>query len=123
MTNEMMNAPSPEFRARLESEIAHAYRRETRLGTPSREPPHGRLRAASLLAICIAVGAVSGIVSAQARDFARRDSLLDAARAELALISLRMDLTRAQLEDASRRMAIGAIDPDGVAAAEVEVRS
>jgi hypothetical protein len=122
MTSEMMNTPSPEFRARLESDIARAYRRETRLGAP-RQPRHGRLRAAGLLAICIAVGAVSGIVSAQARDFVRRDSLLDAARAELELMAVRLELARAQLEDASRRAKIGALDEDGVAVAETELRS
>ena len=123
MTNDMMNAPTPEFRANLESEISRAWRRETRLGAAPRDPRPRRLRAAGLLAACLALGAVSGIVSAQARDFVRRDSLLDAARAELAIMALRLDLTRAQFDDASRKAQMGALDADGVASAESELRS
>jgi hypothetical protein len=123
MTNEMMDTPTPEFRAQLESEISRAYRRETRLGGPDREPPRRRLRGVGLLAACLALGAASGIVSAQARDFARRDSLLDAARAELAIMTLRLDLARVRVVEASRKASIGALDPDGVASAESELRS
>jgi hypothetical protein len=125
MTNDMLNDPTPEFRAHLESEISRAYRRQIRLGAPgpAREPRRGRLRAVGLLAICVAVGTASGIVSAQARDFARRDSLLEAARAELAIMALRLDIARAQFESASQKARIGALDGQGVASAESELRS
>ena len=125
MINETPNTPTPEFRANLEAEISRAYRREMRLGAPAsaREPRRGRLRVLSLLAICIAVGAASGIVSAQARDFARRDSILDAARAELAIVAMRLNLARAQFEDASQKARIGALDEQGLASAKSDLRS
>lgn len=123
MTNDTMNTPTPEFRTQLESEISRAWRRETRLGIQRREPGRRRLRGAGLLAACLALGAVSGILSAQARDFVRRDSLLDAAQAELAIMSLRLQLTQAQLNDAAKKASIGALDPDGVMAAESELQA
>jgi hypothetical protein len=123
MTNQMNNAPTPEFRAHLESEVSRAFRREARLGGLAREPQRGRVRALSFLVICLGVGAASGILSAQVRDLSRRDSLLDAARAELAIMSLRLDLARAQSADAARKSQIGGLDPDGVASAESELRS
>ncbi len=120
MTNHSMNTPTPEFRAHLESEISRAWRRETRLGLERREPRRRRMRGAGLVAACLALGAVSGIVSAQALDYVRRDSLLDAARAELAIMSLRLNLTQAQLEDAARKVSIGALAAEALASAESE---
>ena len=122
MTNDIMHTPTPEFRAGLEAEIIGAWRRETELES-RRRPQRRRLRAAGLIAACLALGAVSGIVSAQARDYVRRDSLVDAVRAEMAILALRLDLARAQFNEASQKAKVGALDADGVALAESELRS
>ena len=122
MTHDIIDTPSPEFRAGLEAEIINAWHHETQLQS-ARRPHLRRLRAAGLIAACLALGAVSGIVSAQARDYVRRDSLVDAARAEMAILAMRLDLARARLQDASQKAKVGAIDLAGVAVAESELRS
>jgi hypothetical protein len=117
------HTPRPEFRAQLEWEITRTLRREARLGVHRRERQRRWLRVASIAALCVAVGTASGFASAQVRDVARRDSLLEAARAELALIALRVELARAQFDIASQRAQMGALDAAGVALAEAELQS
>ena len=118
-----MHSPTPEFRDRLEWEVATAFRRARREralsdGRASRIRP--RLRAAAALLVAVAIGASAGLASAQIADASRRDSLLDASMAELYLASLRLDLARAQLDDARRREQLGAADAAAVASADAD---
>jgi hypothetical protein len=71
----------------------------------------------------VVLGATAGLASAQLRDAARRDSLVQAAEAELALAKVRLDLTRAQLEEVRRQAQLGAAVVASVAAAEAEHRA
>lgn len=123
MTNDPMHSPSPEFRAGLEAEILRAYRREARLGPRVAEHRRRRWRSAGLIAACLAIGLVSGIVPAQVQESARRDSLLGMAQAELQLIALRVNLARAKLEQESQKAKVGAAEASAVAAAEMELRA
>lgn len=123
MTTNMSNTPSPDFRAQLEWEITRSFRRESRLGASRRERRSRRLRAIALVTLCIAVGTTTGIASAQVRDYTRRDSLLDAARAELLLVRVRLNVAQGQFLNAKMRQNAGAIDAAAVASAEAEVRS
>jgi hypothetical protein len=122
MTDDIRHRPTPAFRARLEREIVRAYRRETRpVVTHGRW--RSRLRAASVVVVCLAIGTLGGLASAQVRDGARRDSLLEAARAELALVAVRLQLAQAQLEDVSRKVRVGAVGASELASAEDELRT
>jgi hypothetical protein len=123
MNIDKLHVPRPEFRERLEEEIIRAYRREVRIGATRGPRRHRQLRAAGIIALCIAVGAASGLASAQVRDLVRRDSLVEASSAELALIGLRLELARAQFEEASRKARVGALGLESLAAAEDELRA
>jgi hypothetical protein len=122
MTTDIDHIPTPAFRTHLEWEIVRAARREARFGTPPSRPT-GRLRVAALVVGCLAIGIASNFASAQVRDGTRRDSLLDAARAELSVIAMRADLARAQLDLAKRHASVGAASPEDLAAAEADFRS
>ena len=123
MTTDMSNTPSPDFRAQLEWEITRSFRRESRLGAHRRERRQRWMRAAGVVLVCAAVGATAGIASAQVRDYSRRDSLLEAARADLMLAKIRLDLARAEFDTATKRQSIGAVDAATVTSAEAELRS
>jgi hypothetical protein len=122
MNTDMMNHPRPEFREHLESEIVRAYRREERLGTHRSGRRYRQLRAAGIVVACVAIGAASGLASAQVRDLVRRDSLVEASKAELGLVALRLELARAQFADATNKARVGALGPESLAAAEDELR-
>jgi hypothetical protein len=123
MMTDTTHTPTPEFRAQLEWEIARTLRREERLAVHRREQRRRRLRVAGIVAISLGIGTATGLAPAQVRDAARRDSLLDAARAELAIVALRWDLAKAQLADATRKANVGVIGPEGLAAAQADLNA
>lgn len=116
MTTDLINAnahqPTSEFRDYLDAEISHAYRRER--GLP-------RLRIAAAIIVSLAIGLTTGLASAQVRDSAQRDSLLEAAQADAMLVKVRLDLARAQLAEARRSASIGATASESTASAENQV--
>jgi hypothetical protein len=107
MSTESVDTPSPEFRAHLEWEVARAFRREASLRSAVHETRRRRRRAAVAVAICLALGTVSSFATAQVRDGTRRDSLLQAARAEVEMAQLRQDLARRQYEEMARKVQAG----------------
>ena len=123
MTSESTNSPSPAFRSQLEWEVTRAFRREARLGARKRERRQRWLRAAMLAVVSVAVGATAGLASAQVRESARRDSLLDAAKAELSLTQLRLQLAQAAFADVTKKIKIGAASSEGLVQAERDLRS
>jgi outer membrane protein TolC len=57
------------------------------------------------------------------RDSTRRDSLLDAVRAELQMLTLRQDLAKAQLAEATRQLNAGMLSSADVGQANAEVQA
>ena len=118
-----LHRPTPEFRERLEWEVTRTLRRERRLADHRRLRGRGRFRTAAVVLAAIVLGSTAGLASAQIRDAARRDSLLEAAQAELGLARVRLELAQAQLDDARRRTQLGVPGAPSIAAAEAEQRA
>lgn len=114
-------APDPEFRAHLEWEVVRALRRESSLGTRRVQRRRRRVRAAAIVCACLALGVVSNIASAQVRDGTRRDSLLEAARADLNLLMLRRQLLQAQADHAEQQRRVGVISRAAADAAAAQL--
>jgi hypothetical protein len=113
MTTDIMHQPTPEFRDYLEGEITSAWRRERSFV---------RLRAFAVAAACLAAGTTAGFASAQIRDAAQRDSLLEVALSDMSLAVLRLDLARARHVDVSAKAKVGIVGPASIASAESELR-
>lgn len=122
MTTDDTHAPTKEFVDHLEWEVVSAFRRETRLDEQRRSRQTPWLRAAAVVLVSLAIGATAGLASAQMRDGARRDSLLDAAKADAALAALRLDLAQQQAADAKRKADVGAITVQSLLDAEAQLR-
>jgi hypothetical protein len=91
--NDERHMPTPEFRARLETEVSRALRQEQRTHErrPSRWPS---VRAMARLAAAILIGVVVGAAPAQVADARQLDSLLIVANAELRLATMRLQIAR-----------------------------
>jgi hypothetical protein len=114
--------PRPEFRSHLEWQIESALRRETRFAAPvAASMP--RLRAVLMIAAAVAIGGIAVIASEQVQDARQRDLLIESARSEEALVRVRLDLARADFQDARRRYEVGTAGPETVLAAERQMRS
>ncbi|MGQ0648208.1 MAG: hypothetical protein ACT4P7_11615 [Gemmatimonadaceae bacterium] len=113
MTTDTMHRPTPEFRHYLEDEIMSAFRRDRSLA---------RLRTFAVVAACLAAGATAGLASAQIRERAQRDSLLEVALSDLSLAALRLDLARARHVDVSAKVNAGVVGSATLASAESELR-
>jgi outer membrane protein TolC len=113
MTTEIMHQPTPEFRDYLEGEIVREYRRHR---------SYARLRVAAILLATLAAGTTAGLASAQIRQGAQRDSLLETAQSDLALAALRLELARARLAEVQNQFKVGALGPASLTAAESELR-
>lgn len=113
MTSDIMHQPTPEFRDYLEGEITREFRRHRSFG---------RLRLTAILLGALTVGTTAGLASAQIRQGAQRDSLLQTAQSDLALAGLRLDMVRRMMEDVASRFRVGAVGPSVLAEAESELR-
>ena len=113
MTTEMMHRPTPEFRDYLEGEIVREFRRDRSFA---------RLRIAAVIFATLAAGTTAGLASAQIRENAQRDSLLESAQSDLALIGLRLELARARVADVNSKFKVGVVGQVAVGAAESELR-
>src|SRR5512145_2526886 len=105
--------PTPEFRAHLEWQIETALRRESRLVAPVTSPP-GRWLAALVVVGALAVGGIGGVASERVQDARDRDRLIESVRSEQALAQLRVDLARADYQDARRRFEVGTADRESL---------
>lgn len=113
MTTDIMHQPTPEFRDYLEGEITRAWRQERSFV---------RLRSIAVAMACLAAGTTAGLASAQIRESAQRDSLLEVALSDMSLAALRLDLARARHLDVSKKAKVGLVGPASMAAAESELR-
>ena len=122
MTENTMD-PRPDFRDRLERTVVSAFRLEQELDNRRRATRTRWMGLAAVIVVSVALGATAGIASGQIRDSARRDSLLEAARADASLAGVRLGLAGQRLADAKRKFDVGAADAGSVASAESEVRA
>ena len=113
MTTEIRYQPTPEFRDFLEDEIVREYRRDRSFA---------RLRFAAILLGTLAAGTTAGLASAQIREIAQRDSLLESAQSDLALLALRLELARARVADVQSKFKVGVVGQASLATAESELR-
>jgi outer membrane protein TolC len=81
-----------------------------------------RLRGVAIVMACIGISVATGIASAQVRYGAQRDSLLEAARADLELIMLRFELAKAHVDEVMKLARVGAAGTEAVVSAEAELR-
>jgi outer membrane protein TolC len=114
---------TPEFRARLDWQVATALRRESRFVLPVTGGRWRRLRVAVVLLCTLAVGGLGGVASAQVQDARERVRLLAAARSELALAEMRLELARVEFLDAEQRRRTGLIETSEFMAASAAVRA
>jgi hypothetical protein len=114
MTTEIVHEPTPEFRDFLEDEVTRAFRHHRFFS---------RLRVVAIIVASLGVGTTAGLASAQIREGAQRDSLLEAAMSDLALVALRLDLARARHEDVSKKVKSGVVGSASLLSAESELRS
>ena len=123
MMNDTTHTPSSDFRDRLERTVLHTYRLERETDDRARVKRATWVRLAAVIVVSVAIGATAGVASGQIRDAARRDSLLDAAKADATLAALRLDLARERLTDTKRRFDVGASDATTLANADAELRA
>ena len=120
----MSHEPTPEFRSHLEWQIETAMRRESRLAEPvTAGGTSGWLRTAIVVLAALAIGGVAGIASERVQDVQTRNQLIENAKSELALMQMRVEMARAEYQDARRRFEIGAGHSDTVANAERQLRA
>jgi len=113
--------PTPEFRAHLGWQIESALRRETRFA----EPVGGtmqRLRAAVVVIAALAIGGIAVAAAGEVQESRHRDLLIESAQSEEALVRLRVELARADLQDARQRFDVGMAGRETVLEAERQVR-
>lgn len=113
MTTEIMHQPTAEFRDYLEGEVIREFRRHRSFA---------RLRHAAVLLATLAAGTTAGLASAQIRQGAQRDSLLQSAQSDLALMALRLQLAQASVVDARTKVASGVAGRGTLESAESELR-
>jgi hypothetical protein len=120
--NDTTHTPTADFRDRLERTVMHTYHLEQELDHRARAKRTGWARLAAVIVVSVAIGATAGIASGQIRDAVRRDSLLDAAKADATLAAVRLNLARERLSDTKRRFDVGASDATSLANADAELR-
>jgi len=114
--------PTPEFRSHLEWQIQSAMRRETRFSEPfSHHLP--RIRTALAVVVALVIGGAGGLATGYAQENREREQLLESARSQESLIKLRLELARAEKDQAKRRVDVGAAELQLLVAAEDQVRA
>lgn len=113
MTTDIMHQPTAEFRDYLEGEVTREFRRHRSFT---------RLRYAAVLLATLAAGTTAGLASAQIRQGAQRDSLLESAQSDLSLVALRLQLAQATVTDARSKVAAGVAGRGTLTAAEADLR-
>lgn len=129
------HVPTPEFRARLERQIVSFMqeidaplagsrgigRRENARREEGRRPGWHRLRMAAVITLALGAGALGAVASAQVQESQQRALLLDAARSELELASMRLELARAKYATVRERFEVGVLDREALFAAQADL--
>jgi hypothetical protein len=113
---------TPEFRTHLQWQIESALRREARFASPAggRIP---RLRAAFVVFAALVAGGMAVHASGELQEARQREQLIETARSEEALVRLRVELARADYQEARRAFEVGTASRDSLQAAEVQLRA
>ena len=122
MMNDTTHTPTVDFRERLERTVVSAYRLEQESNDRARARRTRWMRLAAVIVVSVAIGATAGVASGQIRDAARRDSLLDAAKADATLAGVRLNLARERFTETRRRFDVGLSDATSLASADAELR-
>ena len=101
--------PSPQFRAHLEWQIASALRRESRFDEPVRHR-WGSLSAVVMVLVAFALGGMAVAASEQVQDARQKDRLIESVSAQEAMLKMRLDLARAEVQQAQRRVEVGMLE-------------
>jgi hypothetical protein len=113
---------TPEFRSHLEWQIESALRRETRFAAPVvRGVP--RLQVALVAVVALFLGGIAVAASGELQDVKKREMLLAAANQEEGLVRMRVELARADLQEAQRRYETGMSDRQRLLAAQRQLRA
>ena len=123
MTDDTMHRPTQAFRDQLERAAVRTLQIEQELDDRRRVTRTRWMRTAAVVLVSVAIGASAGVASGQIRDAARRDSLLQMARADASLVALRLNLARERLADVKRKYDVGAADATLLADADAELRA
>ncbi|HTJ22958.1 MAG TPA: hypothetical protein VL383_11220 [Gemmatimonadaceae bacterium] len=123
MTDDTMHEPTQNFREHLERAVVRTFRLEQELDDRRRVSRTRWMRWAAVVIVSVAIGASAGVASGQIRDAARRDSLLEVARADATLAAVRLNVARARFADVKRKYDVGASDATSLADADAEVRA
>jgi hypothetical protein len=121
MINDDMHSPTPEFRDRLETEVSRALRQEQRVAA-TRWNRWPSVLTIARLAAAVVIGAAVGAAPAQVADARQRDSLLIAARAELRITEMRLQMAREEHARLTSLFNAGAVTQRELTAAERERR-
>lgn len=113
---------TPEFRAHLEWQIESALRRESRFTEPAGGGT-SRLHVAIVAVVALFVGGIAVTASGELQDAKQRELLLATANQEEALVRMRVELARADLQEAQRRYEVGASDRETLLAAQRQLRA
>jgi hypothetical protein len=111
-TDSEMHRPTAEFREFLESEVVREFRRNRIFR---------RLRAAAVIVVSAGLGMSATLASAQVREKAQKDSILQAANAEGALAAMRFIFAKSQYAEQQKQVAVGAMSAAAIAEAEVQL--
>jgi hypothetical protein len=114
--------PSREFRAHLEWQIETSLRRENRFAVPVT----GRARQVGAVLVVIAalaIGGVAGIAAGRVQDVQKRDRLIELARSEESVASVRLDLAQANYDQVRRQFDVGVTGRESVREAEQQLRA
>ena len=113
---------TPAFRSHLEWQIESALRRETRFA----EPTGGgvsRLHVALVAVAALFLGGIAVAASGELQDVKKRDLLLASAHQEEGLVRMRVELARADLQQAQQRYDTGMSDRQTLQAAQRQLRA
>ncbi|MES2179006.1 MAG: hypothetical protein V4550_14190 [Gemmatimonadota bacterium] len=105
--------PTEAFRDFLDGQLSRAFRQDRTVR---------RLRFAAVVVVSLALGTTGGLASAQIKEGSQRDSLLEAARADAALVSLRLKLVRMEFDEQRRALLVGAASTESVTGTEARLR-
>jgi len=114
--------PTPEFLAHMEWQIETALRRESRLSMPV-GGGRPRFRAALIVVVAVAIGAVAGVASGRVQDARQRDALSESMQAQEALARARVELAQTAFQETRRRFEVGTVDRESLMAAERDLRA
>jgi hypothetical protein len=119
-----MHEPTPEFAQYLEWQVAAAVRRQERFAEPIRTTSAYAkyLAAAAMIVVAMMVGAGGVAAAGRIQDNQQKQLLLAEQNMHMQMAGLQLQLAQTALDDAKRRVSVGAAEPNLVASAERDVR-